>query len=72
MATFKKPVTGHITREQADFLALYASTRKGNIREKRTPGSVVSDILSAAIDELMAEHPELTALVRKSADGPVA
>lgn len=68
MSTNKKPITGHVTRRQADFLALYAATRKGTIKEKRTPGSVVSDILSAAIDKLMDEHPNLVAAL----DGPVA
>lgn len=68
MATTKRAVTGHVTQRQADFLALYAATRKGTIKEKRTPGSVVSDILSIAIDNLMTEHPNLVAAL----DGQVA
>ena len=73
MGTLKRPVTGHITRRQVDFLALYAATRKGNIREKRTPGSVVSEILSAAIDKLMVERPDLVAALDGGEDhGPVA
>lgn len=68
MTTNKKPITGHVTRRQADFLALYAATRKGTAAEKRTPGSVVSDILTREIDKLMDEHPNLVAAL----DGPVA
>lgn len=63
MATYKKPITGHVTRRQADFLALYAATRKGTAAEKRTPGSVVSDILTREIDALMFDHPDLVALL---------
>lgn len=72
MATYKKPVTGHITRRQADFLALYAATRKGNSKEKRAVGSVVSDILAHEIDKLMVEHPNLVAALDGENHGPVA
>lgn len=71
MTTNKKPITGHVTRRQADFLALYAATRKGTAAEKRTPGSVVSDILTREIDKLMVEHPNLVAAL-DAADGAVA